>query len=948
MSFVEKNAIYNEMAKSTVHTFEHETTHMRVVYFENESDEYFFSYCFPTLPLDDKGKPHIVEHCTLSGSSKFPYFDPFMKLEGVSVSTFMNALTMLENTLYPASSTVFEDFKQLFAVYSDAVFSPLFRREAFESEGVMRKKQGDSIKLSGVVLSEMSADNLDKDTRSETLLNRTIFRGTPYRFNSGGEPNSIASLTYEEFVDFYKSHYEPSHCTLVLYGKRNILECLDYIESTYTSLFSNACGKLVPYAYPHVNELEFYRDPCDAICTYQKDSDNYSVSTTIHFLSDIERGDPYSIWMMTLLEDMLLGNSQSVLSELLTKSNLGGDISALSGINYRGPYSVFSFGLDDFKVKDGESNEALIERSKELYKQIISKIIRDGIDDDFVKASLKYYEFRVKEGPRSDPMGLYLTKRILSYVRGDTDDPLYSLNALYYIEKIKNDYQHDKNLFVDFLKKHFVDVNKVSLILTSPDEKLAENERIEREKIAFVTYEKEKSEHRKNRKLLDLNQKCEDKQVQIVRKTTTEMLASLFKEEHFEEEIVSGVKCVLNRKDTDGICYINVFFDVCFCSPKELQFLSFLSVLISHSDVGKYTSSEFTKKLLLIALGFSSSIITVAEGQNDDRIKTYLVFRAKVLEGDTAEFFDLLSLLFFELKTDSELAIKNAIIDEKGTLSSILARDPVSLFMNEAFAKFSNAYALKTLTKGFSYIQFVNRLTLNDRIEYALLLKKVFVKENLNIFITAKDKFEVENFISLFPSKGQPCVYNTPQKPKASLFSYPFNVFYNAVSYKTEAHKPGYDIYSALLDNLSLYPYVRRVLSAYGTGSVYLDSGEFCVYSLSDPNLKKTFEAINKLLTFDFTNDELENSRIRVLRSLASHPTMEEKASLSFSRYLSKISNEYRRNNIEEILKISRADIEIIMKKMRSLSGEKTSLGDEKALKSYFKDEKIVHLAVET
>ena len=116
MSFVEKNSVYNEMSKSTVHTFEHEKSGMRVVYFENDNDEYFFSFCFPTLPFDDKGMPHIVEHCTLSGSSRFLYPDPFMKLDGVSVNTFMNAITMLETTIYPASSTVYEDFKQLFEV----------------------------------------------------------------------------------------------------------------------------------------------------------------------------------------------------------------------------------------------------------------------------------------------------------------------------------------------------------------------------------------------------------------------------------------------------------------------------------------------------------------------------------------------------------------------------------------------------------------------------------------------------------------------------------------------------------------------------------------------------------------------------------------------------------------------------------------------------------------
>ena len=943
MSFVEKNSVYNEMSKSTVHTFEHEKSGMRVVYFENDSDEYFFSFCFPTLPFDDKGMPHIVEHCTLSGSSRFLYPDPFMKLDGVSVNTFMNAITMLETTIYPASSTVYEDFKQLFEVYADAVFSPLLTRESFESEGVMRKKKGDSVKLSGVVLSEMSSDNLDKDTRSETALNRVMFEKTPYRFNSGGEPNSIASLTYEEFVDFYKKNYSPSRSTLVLYGKKNILECLDYIENTYLSGCEASSKNCVLYNPPRVDELEFYKNPKDCVCTYQKDSDTYSVSTTIHFLSDIERGDPYTVWMRTLLEDMLLGNSKSPLSDSLTSSNIGGDISALSGINYRGPFSMLSFGLDDFKIRKGESNDEIIKRSKELYKNIISKIIENGIDDEFVKASFKYYEFRVKEGPRSDPMGLYLTKRLFSYVRRDTDDPTYYLNSLYYIEKIKKDYEKNKNIFVDFLKKHYIDVNKCSLVLSLPDENLLENEKRERESIALQTYNDEKAFHKKNKRAVSLNEPLPRK-AEIIGRATSEMLVSLFKEEHFEEETINGVKCAFNTKDTGGIAYINVFFDASFCTSKELQYLSFLSTLISHSDVGKYTSSEFTKKLLLCALGFSSSLLTVSEENDENRVKTYLVFKAKVLNEDVKEFFYLLSLLLFELKTDSEIAFKNAIVDEKGTLSSILTRDPVSMFINEAFSKFSNANVLKSITKGFLYVEFVNALSTSDCFEYKKLLQKVFTRENLGIFITSDKKVDVTPFVNNFKSGSEKSVYINAKRDVDTIYAYPFNVFYNAESYKVEAHNQAYDVYSTLLDNISLYPYIRRVLSAYGCGSLYLDSGVFTAYSLSDPNLKKTYDAMDNLFVFDFNSEQLENARIRVLRSLASSPSMSEKASLSFSRYIAKATNEYRRGNIDALLSVSRNDVKNVMNEISRKEMAKTSLGDEKALKDYFKDKRVVNL----
>ena len=54
---------------------------------------FLFSVAFRTIPKDDTGVSHILEHTVLCGSAKYPCRDPFFKMLNRSLATFMNAFT---------------------------------------------------------------------------------------------------------------------------------------------------------------------------------------------------------------------------------------------------------------------------------------------------------------------------------------------------------------------------------------------------------------------------------------------------------------------------------------------------------------------------------------------------------------------------------------------------------------------------------------------------------------------------------------------------------------------------------------------------------------------------------------------------------------------------------------------------------------------------------------
>ena len=58
-----------------------------LVWIENDERNKTFAIAFRTLPDDDTGVAHIIEHSVLCGSEKFPVKAPFVELKKSSLGT---------------------------------------------------------------------------------------------------------------------------------------------------------------------------------------------------------------------------------------------------------------------------------------------------------------------------------------------------------------------------------------------------------------------------------------------------------------------------------------------------------------------------------------------------------------------------------------------------------------------------------------------------------------------------------------------------------------------------------------------------------------------------------------------------------------------------------------------------------------------------------------------
>ena len=226
---------------------EHKKTKARIFALLTDDNNKVFTIGFRTPSKDSTGVAHILEHSVLCGSKKFPAKDPFVELVKGSLNTFLNAITYPDKTVYPIASCNDKDFDNLMEVYLDAVFYPnvynepkIFMQEGWHYELVDDKgspdKNGEVI-LNGVVYNEMKGAFSSADSVLERSITKTLFEGHSYGEESGGDPDIIPTLTYENFLDMHSKYYHPSNSYIYLYGDMDMANKLDRIDREYLSKF---------------------------------------------------------------------------------------------------------------------------------------------------------------------------------------------------------------------------------------------------------------------------------------------------------------------------------------------------------------------------------------------------------------------------------------------------------------------------------------------------------------------------------------------------------------------------------------------------------------------------------------------------------------------------------------------------------------------------------------
>ena len=375
----------------TVEEYRHRKTGARHLHMAADNDENVFFVALRTFPMDSTGVAHILEHTALCGSEKYPVRDPFFMMIRRSLNTFMNAFTSSDWTAYPFASKNRKDFDNLLSVYLDSVFFSKLDEMDFSQEGHRLEFETPDdpetpLVYRGVVYNEMKGAMSAPTSQLWQNLSSYLFPTTTYHYNSGGEPDHIVDLSYDELIRFYRHHYHPSNALFATYGNIPAHEHHERFEELALSRFDHQHVEL-----PVRDEKRMFA-PLNVEQGYAIGEDE-SADNKTHIVMGWLLGHSFDLQQNLeahLLANVLLENSASPLMRALETSEIGQSPSPLCGLEDSNREMTFVCGIEGSEPgRDGELEQ--------LIEKVLSDVAEQGVSQERLEAILHQLELHQRE-----------------------------------------------------------------------------------------------------------------------------------------------------------------------------------------------------------------------------------------------------------------------------------------------------------------------------------------------------------------------------------------------------------------------------------------------------------------------------------------------------------------------------------------------------------------------
>lgn len=893
---------------SVGYLFRHEKSGARLMYIENDDDNKVFFISFKTPPEDDCGTPHIIEHSVLCGSGKYPVKDPFNELAKGSLNTYLNALTYSDKTVYPIASRNDKDFMNLMDVYMDAVFDPMIlkHREIFMQEGhhPHLENEDDALEVKGVVYNEMKGAFSDPDRYLDAAINTALFTDSPYRFESGGDPDKIPELTYEKFIEFYKKYYHPSNSYIYLFGKMDIEEKTAYLDREYLSKFD---------VQPIDNGIKHQKSP-DKIIRKEE------------FYPVIEKGENEAMYAAGFIvgsscdEEKSLG--YSILSYILMDTNASPVRKALT----EGGFCSDTEGWFDPSMLDtvftiaakGAKENAAAEFEKTVTDEL-KRLSEEGLDKELVNSAVNAFEFMLSEENFGyKPRGLYYgLKTMNSWLH--KENPFETFRFKKHIESIRA--KIDSGYFEELIADGMVNNNAAVFVSLQPKAGMqseldeAERKRLDEYKNSLSS-EKIENTVKETRGLLEFQSAEEDLSVMPYLK-----LDDIDKK---AEVIESGIRdgALYVPCDTNGIIYADLSFSTDHIPAEDYNYIGLLSDLIGRLDTEKYGFNELPTKVDMYTGGISANC-AAHYGETGETQKIIRI-SAKALSRNADTLKKLIDQTVNKMLFDKTDSIRLIIKDRISKLENYLTQNGHMTAVGRAMSCFSESHAYKEATKGVDYFKFLCRLDkeLSERDIKKLkeTAEKVFRGSSLTLGISCEetDFKKAAEILGLFPKAGLIGRAETgAMKQTAEGIVTPGKIQY--VAKAADFKKAGFKysgkmrVLKNIIDLEYLWNIVRVQGGAYGCGCDFLKSGAMYMYSYRDPNLKRTLDIYDKAGDFieSFNADEkaMTNYIIGAINSIDRPLSKEARLQTAVIRHMAGTTAESLQRRRDELLSSTVDDI---------------------------------------
>lgn len=910
--------------KGKGYTFRHERTGLELFHLFNDDTENLFSFTFKTPVSDNTGVAHILEHSVLSGSRKYPVKDPFMALMKGSMNTFLNAMTYPEKTVYPAASPVEKDYFNMMSVYADAVFFPLLKKEVFHQEGHrLEFDENGNLKIVGIVFNEMKGAYSDHDSIVGEWCYRSLLPETQYSYDSGGEPEAIPDLSYENFRNYHETYYHPSNCRVFLYGNIPTEKQLGFLEDGFLCSFGRKdvdtkIKTQTRWSKPHSLELT-------SPLTDDEDSKGKSTIAVNWLMNDI--GNPLDLLSLEVLSDILLANTGSPLYKAVVDSGLGADLSPVSGLETDVRELIFSVGI---RGTDPDKKEAF----EKLLEDELTKLTQKGLLPDITRGALKRVEFRNREIKGGAPFGLRLMgKSLRGWLHGHS--PETTLEFTRWMEELKKNVASDSRYFEKLIEKIFLGNNHRVTVVVRPD---AEHTRKQEEtlnlrvrEITSTMDDGKEAVIREENRVLRLFQDTPDSEVDTSKIPSLSMDDLPVDITYIDTKVsqIGDIPVYSHDLYTNGIDYVDYSFDIQGLSEEESMYLPLFTKMITTASLPGIPYDEVARLLTLTTGGFGSFLESSMIHPDRDLIRDSVFFRVKFLETDYKKALDIVLRMFKESRLLEKKRLRDVLTEMRNDYLSAIIPSGNAFATLRAGSRLSETLRREEQWRGIDQLLFLDRLNKdtgsNSLKKIGNILESIRAKIitstllSVNITASGSEIIKLQEYLKEIlvdlpvatPAVTTSGAGSRPGFKKQEALIIPAPVSYIAQAFRSsiiESRKYGPEILlSHILCTDYLWENVRMKGGAYGaSASANGIEGIFSFSSYRDPNIEKTINAFREGLVLlsreGIKEDVLEKAIITIVGRDVRPQSPGEKSIIGFIRKLYYITDDIRRTRRKSII----------------------------------------------
>ena len=913
--------------------YRHRPTGARHLHLAADDSNNAFLVGFLTVPENSTGVAHILEHTTLCGSERFPVRDPFFMMLRRSLSTFMNAFTASDWTAYPFASRSHRDFSNLLQVYLDAVFFPRldaldFAQEGCRLEFAQPEDQSTELVYRGVVYNEMKGAMSAPSNRLAHEVQSALFPTVTYHFNSGGDPENIPELTYQDLKRFHARHYHPSNAVFMTYGNTPAALHQKGIERWALSRFESRSTTLA------IPDERRYTTPVSVRTAYPIDDASDNTAKTYILLGWLlgRSTDARATMNARLLAGVLLDHGASPLRQALETTSLGSAPSELCGFDDSTRETTFLCGLEGCEPEREEAVQALV-------SQVLERVADEGVPCEQTESVLHQLELSQREIRGGQlPYGLQLLLRALpTLLHGG--DPVDALDIDPILEALRQDIQDPqlvkrltRELLVD--NPHRVRVTMVPDPAFSARSAAAIGERLASVKAALG--DDERRDIVAGALALRARQQSED-DPEILPRVGLEDVPPDIEIPTGEARTVNDMPGMWFTAATNGLVYHQLVLELDELPAHLTDDLPLFCECVTEVGCGDRDYLETQVRQAAVTGGISAHLSVRSSIHDIERIRALFVLRGKALLSNQQAAAELLQETLLRARFDELPRLRELVTQLRFHQESQITDHGHLLAMSAAMAGMGPCAALAHRWDGLAAVERLKALdnslaeekALDDLSNRLCELRDFLLRSPRQILVVSEAPAQEEIGAGLsalwadFPSS------NTSANGGICMPGYRFRIqqgwatstevnfcamAFPAVPYD-HPDAPALTVLGPFLRNGFLHRAVRETGGAYGASASYdADAGAFGFSSYRDPRLAETLADFDNAVSWvhqaSHRPRELEEAILSVISQLDRPDSPAGEAARAFFATLHGRNPKRRRQFRQDVLKVSLTDLQ--------------------------------------